>query len=96
VIRAALVDAVLDDVDEDDEDEDKSTAHLLADLLDQHGAWDWDDGSEHAPSDRLAVVESSGAWWCVYRGTESDCAWRFASYEDANAVLREMLHGTSA
>ncbi len=81
MIRVALVDAALDLVGDDDED--GTTATVLADLLDAHGEWDWSDGSAHCPSDRVAVVESSGAYWCVYRGVEPDRAWRCGTGFDA-------------
>lgn len=82
-LTVSMVDAAID--------QDGSSAQALGDLLDKHGAWDWTDDSERDPSDRLAVVESSGAWWCVYRGTESDDAWRFASRDEAVSKL-DALH----
>lgn len=84
MIRTSEVDAAIDSLDDDT---DPATA--LADLLDHYGEWDWTDGSEHDPSDRAAVLESSGAWWYVYRGTEPDRAVRCASSEEASALLRE-------
>jgi hypothetical protein len=44
--------------------------------------------AEHEPSDRFAVVESSGAWWLVYRGTESDTADDYASEGEAMSAYR--------
>jgi hypothetical protein len=84
MIKASQVDAILDTVSDDE-----SPAEALADLLDEKGAWDWSDGSEHDPSDRLAVLESSGAYWLVYRGTEADEATRFATDSEAQAALKE-------
>jgi len=84
MIKVAHVDAVLDTVAAGE-----SPAKALADMLDDAGAWDWADDSEHDPCDRLAVVESSGAYWLVYRGTESDEATRYASAAEAYAALRE-------
>jgi len=75
------VDAVLDTVD------DEGVATALADLLDSEGAWDWSDDSDHDPSDRVAVIESSGAWWAAYRGTEADEARRCASEDAAQAIM---------
>lgn len=75
------IDAALDAIDEDT---DGASAEALADLLDKHGQWDWTDDAEHDPSDRLAVVESTGAYWVVYRGTEPDQAWRFATRAEAD------------
>lgn len=83
MIDTRHVDTVLDTVADDE-----SPATALADLLDRHGAWDWSDGSEHDPSDRTAVLESSGAFWCVYRGTEPDSASRCATLEEATVLLR--------
>jgi len=84
------VDAILDQFDED---EDPSRA--LADLLDRRGAWDWSDGSEHEPSDRLAIIESTGAVWLVYRGTEPDSARRYGSRAEARAALQEQTERVS-
>lgn len=80
MITITLVDAALDVLDED---EDGASAEALVTLLDEHGEWDWDDGSTHDPSDRIALVESSGAYWVVYAGTEPDQAWRFGLLDDA-------------
>lgn len=80
MLAIAQVDAVLDTANEDE------TATALANLLDAKGAWDWSDNSDHDPSDRTAVVESSGAWWAVYRGTEADEAHRCASADVARAI----------
>jgi hypothetical protein len=82
----ATIDAILDTVDEDD-----SPAKALADYLDKRGAWDWSDGAEHEPSDRVAVVESSGAWWAVYRGTEGDEAVRCATEAEADTKADEWI-----
>ena len=71
-ITVAMVDASLQLVDED-----YSEANALADLLDEHGAWDWCEDSEHDPYERLAVLHSSGAYWAIYRGAEADDAERF-------------------
>lgn len=87
-IKITTVDAVLDSVDGGD----GCVAIALADLLDEHGAWDWDDGAEHDPSDRLAVVESSGAYWLVYRGSEPDEVRRFASNDAAEKALADHKH----
>lgn len=84
MITTTQVDAALDTVP-DDED----AAHALADLLDDAGEWDWSDGSEHDPSDRLAVLESSGAYWLVYRGTEGDSAYRYSTRDEAWDALRD-------
>lgn len=72
----------------------------LCDRLDADGAWDWSDGAEHYPSDRVAVVAEDGAWWAVYRGTEGDetvrCVTRAeaeritTAWEDASCSLREV------
>lgn len=83
MIRASTVDAILDEVDDEE-----SPAHALADLLDDRGEWDWSDGAEHEPSDRMAVLESSGAYWLVYRGTEGDTADRYASADEAMVQMR--------
>lgn len=90
-LHASHVDAVLDTVDEDD-----SPATALADLLDKRGEWDWSDDSDHDPSDRTAVVESSGAWWAVYRGTEADEAHRCASEDEARAVERKWIEAVQS
>lgn len=82
-IKITQVDAVLDTVGDDE-----SPAQALGDLLDEGGDWDWSDGSEHCPEDRLAVVESTGAYWLVYRGVESDEATRFATADEAHAALK--------
>jgi hypothetical protein len=87
MIKVAQVDAVLDSVSDDE-----SPAGALADLLDEKGDWDWSDDSEHDPSDRLAVLESSGAYWLVYRGAECDAATRFASYGEAQSALADARH----
>ncbi len=81
-MRIPVVDAAIDMCDSED-----AIAAALADLLDDEGAWDWSDGSEHDPSDRLAVVESSGAWWVVYRGTEADEVMRFGDGDRARAEM---------
>jgi hypothetical protein len=80
-----MVDVALDRI----EGEDESPATALADLLDRYGQWDWTDDSAHDPSDRFAVVESTGAWWLVYRGTEADAAWRHATRESAEANMAD-------
>lgn len=77
-ITIAMVDAVLETVDAD-------PSAALADMLDKHGEWDWSDDGEHDPSERVAVVESSGAFWAVYRGSESDEAVRCATEDAARA-----------
>ncbi len=82
MIKATQVDAVLDMVADD-----ASPATALGDLLDESGDWDWSSGAEHGPEDRLAVVESTGAYWLVYRGIESDEATRFATADEAHAAL---------
>jgi hypothetical protein len=85
--NVAQVDAILDSVDDE-----SNPGTVLADLIDKTGAWDWSDGSEHGPEDRLAVVESSGAWWLVYRGSEGDEAERFASEDDARKALKAQAY----
>lgn len=85
-ISTATVDEILDRVADDE-----SPASELADLLDDAGAWDWSDGAEHEPSDRAAVIESSGAYWCVYRGTEPDRASRHATSAEARVAMREII-----
>lgn len=82
-ISTQKVDAILDTVGDD---ENPGTA--LADLLDKTGDWDWSDGAEHGPEDRLAVLESSGAYWLVYRGSEADNAERFGDEALARAALK--------
>ena len=71
--------------------DDETVATALADLLDANGAWDWTDDAE----DRFSVVESSGAWWLVYRGTESDEALRFASRDEAMTALADRTDGVT-
>ncbi len=88
MIKVATVDAVLDSVAEDE-----SPATALADLLDRHGEWDWSDGSETDPHDRFGVVESSGAWWLLYRGTEPDECTRFAVEAEARQALEDAIDG---
>jgi hypothetical protein len=90
-IKTSEVDAILDTVSDDD-----TPAHALADLLDDKGDWDWSDDSEHDPCDRAALVESSGAYWCVYRGTEGDTAERFADENEARAALRKIRDAVEA
>jgi hypothetical protein len=85
MIKTTKVDAVLDSVDGGD----FSVAVALADLLDECGEWDWSDDSEHDPCDRLAVLESTGAYWLVYRGSEPDEATRYESSDVAHAALKE-------
>jgi len=80
------VDAVLDMVGDDE-----SPATALADMLDVDGQWDWSDDGEHDPSERTAVVESSGAWWAVYRGSSDDDARRCATEGEAREVEREWI-----
>lgn len=75
-LRVSAVDAAIDM-------DGAGIANRLADLVDKHGAWDWSDEAEHDPSDRMAVIESSGAYWLVYRGTEDDSADRYASRDEA-------------
>ena len=83
MIKVTQVDAVLDSVDDD-----SNPGTALADLLDNSGDWDWSDEAEHGPEDRLAVVESTGAYWLVYRGSEGDTAERFASADAAHIALK--------
>ena len=80
------IDAILDTVDDDE-----SPAEALCDALDESGAWDWTDNAEHDPSDRLAVLESSGACWLVYRGAGADKASRYASRAEAKAALQDAI-----
>lgn len=81
-LTVKAVDAVLDPVDDDAAD--GTCARLLVELLDEYGAWDeYDGGHPHYPDDRIAIVESTGAYWCVYAGTEGPRAWRYGSYDDA-------------
>lgn len=80
-ISRAQIDSVIDSNDDD------RIAQGLGDLLDATGEWDWSDGSDHDPSDRLAVLGSSGAWWLVYRGTEGDEATCFATEHEAQSAL---------
>ncbi len=87
-IKVSMVDALVDAIDEDADE--GTTATALADLLDRHGEWDWCDDDAHDPYDRLAVVEGSGAAWCVYRGSEADSADRYASSDDAWARLADI------
>lgn len=61
----------------------------LADLLDAHGGWDWSDDGVYDPSERVAIVASSGAWWAVYRGAASDDAVRCTSKADALDIAQE-------
>lgn len=84
MIKITAVDHAIDQ-------DDSGVAERLADLLDDAGDWDWTDDSEHDPYDRFAVIESTGAYWLVYRGTESDSARRFASREDADDALAEEI-----
>lgn len=77
------IDAALDTVAEDD-----SPATALANLLDRRGEWDWSDDGEHDPSERVAVIESTGAWWVVYRGAEPDEARRYATESEARERAR--------
>jgi len=85
-INTARVDAALDSASDDDNE-----GTVLADLLDENGDWDWSDDAEHGPEDRLAVVESSGAHWLVYRGSEGDTAERFATDAEATAALKDQV-----
>jgi hypothetical protein len=77
-ITQAMVDEALQSVDEE-----YSEANALANLLDQHGDWDWCEDSEHDPYDRLAIVQSRGSYWVVYRGSEPDEAERFEKKSQA-------------
>ncbi len=95
MITTAKVDAALDSCTDEDDEVISDVGTALADLVEDHGAWDWSDESEHDPSDRAAVVESSGAWWCVYRGTEPDQAWRFAGEGEALARLEAIQDAAS-
>jgi hypothetical protein len=79
-LTKSQIDAIIDSTDEDE-----SPATALADALDKAGAWDWTDDSDHDPSDRLAVIESTGAYWLVYRGSEGDEATRYATRDEADA-----------
>lgn len=83
-LRVSDVDAAIDALDDD-----TNPGSTLADLLDDTGDWDWSDEAEHGPEDRLAVVESTGAWWLVYRGSEPDSADRHASADEAWAALHD-------
>jgi len=74
------------DVDAAIDADDAGIATRLADLLDKHGEWDWEDSWG-----TLAIVESSGAWWVVYRGTEPDQAWRHRFREAALANFDQRL-----
>jgi len=76
-MRVDQVDAAIDSAADD-----TSVGTVLADLLDKHGAWDWSHDSN-----RYAAVESSGAWWLVYRGTAPDRAWRFSNQDEATDRL---------
>jgi hypothetical protein len=91
MIKITQVDAVLDSTGDD-----ANPGTALADLLDASGDWDWSDGAEHGPEDRLAVVESSGAYWLVYRGSESDEAMRFATEQEAPAALKDQAEKIKA
>lgn len=64
-------------------DEECSEANVLANLLDQHGDWDWCEDSEHDPYERLAIVQSKDSYWVVYRGSEPDEAERFEKKSQA-------------
>ena len=90
MIKVAQVDAILDTVSDD---ENPGTA--LADMLDQSDDWDWSDEAEHGPEDRFAIVESSGAWWLVYRGSEDDEATRFATEQEAQSALSAQVEVVS-
>ncbi|HEY2510169.1 MAG TPA: hypothetical protein VGI39_04915 [Polyangiaceae bacterium] len=57
-------------------------------MLDRKGDWDWSDDGEHEPSERVAVLESSGAWWAVYRGSADDDARRCDSKDAAIGVAQ--------
>lgn len=81
---ASMVDAVLDQLGEDEDPGD-----ALATLLDQRGQWDWSSEDEHGPEERVAVIESSGAWWAVYAGADPAEAIRCASGEEATARVRD-------
>ena len=63
-------------------------ARVLGDWLDREGGWDWTDGAEHDPSDRLAVVTvrrlgAPRVAALVYRGTEGDTVKLFGTRDEA-------------
>lgn len=85
------VDAVLDRASQDDPDD---IAAALGDLLDRHAAWTWTDDAPAEPQECLALVESSGAYWVVYRGASPDSAEAFGlrdKAEDRFDELKERL-----
>ena len=57
-ITTRMVDAALDTVGEDD-----SPAEALVSLVDDNGDWDYADEDSDYP--RVAILESSGAFWAV-------------------------------
>lgn len=77
------VDAALDAIDDD-----SGVGRALADLITRHGEWDYGTAEAEGMTPELfAVVESSGAWWAVNRGSEGDWAIAFARYDDAHAQI---------
>ncbi len=84
-MKRAAADALIDLHDDDK----GALATAFADALDSDadGAWDVAADPEYGPRDRAAIVESSGAYWLVYRGTEPDSVTRFGDERDARAAL---------
>jgi hypothetical protein len=74
------VDAVLDQLGDDD-----SVAQPLVDLLDAEDAWHWHGGRRM--TDRGAIVEATGAFYCVTSIDGQASATRHATFANAD---REM------
>lgn len=83
-----LVDAALDRIDANLDGAEWSCAAgmVLAGLLDRSRGWRWRRGDQ-----QLAVIESSGAYWCVVRGKWTAQAWRFRHADEAEDKLRALL-----
>lgn len=80
-IPVAVVDAAIDAL----RDEDPVTQALIR-LLRDHGAWEYEtDGFA------CAVVESTGAYWCVVRHSDGSCSTRHATYLDAEQRMRAIM-----
>ena len=81
-IRREL-DAALDLIDAVESPESVQAAHrAMAEAISE---WDYLDGSS-----RLAVVESTGAWWLVCADAYTVTATRHATEESARAELAEL------
>lgn len=86
-LRISAIDAAIDALGDHE-----SPAAALARLIDAADAWHWRRGF-----DRGAVVESSGAWWCVVVAGGTPASTRHATRNDAasrlDAVCGDLCRG---